>query len=243
MMYASPSTSTVHATRNSVPPALLVSQPNTTPVPAAACRDPLEKLGTMVAYERNQTIYFEGDEAEHCFRVRSGAVRLCKVTEDGRRQIAAFLTAGDLFGWVENGEYSFSAEAVTDAKVEKFQRSRIDRAMTEDRALGRRIMAMLSSQLACAHQHVVLLGRLTAYERVATFLLDLARRRRQSRPDDGIVEVPMNRRDLADYLGLTVETVSRVMNGLKRKGVIFFTAPEDVYLKQSEALERMAVAA
>jgi len=98
--------------------------------------------------------------------------------------------------------------------------------MTEDSALGRRIMAVLSNQLACAYQHVVLLGRLTAYERVATFMLDLARRRRQSTHDDRTVELPMTRRDLADYFGLTVETVSRVMSGLKRKGVIFFTDPK-----------------
>jgi CRP-like cAMP-binding protein len=242
-MHASPFAAAVPATRSSTPPVLPASRSDTTPAPVAAGRDPLEALGTMVAYDRNRTIYFEGDEAEHCFRVRSGTVRLCKVTEDGRRQIAAFLMAGDLFGWVEEGEYTFSAEAVTDAKIEKFQRSRIDRAMAQDPALGRRIMAVLSSQLACAHQHVVLLGRMTAYERVATFLLDLARRRRPAARDSRNVELAMSRRDLADYLGLTVETVSRVMNGLKRKGVIFFTAPEDVHLKQSEALERMALAA
>ncbi len=241
-MYAPSAISALPATRSSVPPLRLASEPSVTS-PIASCPDPLAPLGTMIAYRRNQTIYFEGDEAEHCFRVRSGTVRLCKVTEDGRRQIAAFLTAGELFGWAEEGEYSFSAEAVTDAKVEKFQRRRIDRATTDDSALGRRIMGVLSSQLACAHQHVVLLGRMTACERVANFLVDLARRRRQSSLDDRNVELAMNRRDLADYLGLTVETVSRVMNGLKRKGVICFTDPEDVHLKGSAALERMALAA
>jgi CRP/FNR family transcriptional regulator, nitrogen fixation regulation protein len=237
-MYASSFAATVPATRGSAPAHLVLGRSGS--IPGSA--DALEQLGATITYKREQAIYFEGDEAENCYRVRSGTVRLCKVTEDGRRQIAAFLTAGDFFGWDE-GEYGFSAEAVTDAKVEKFQRRRIDRAMTDDPALGRRIMAVLSGQLSCAHQHVMLLGRMTAYERVATFLLDLAGRRRQSPEGDRTVELAMNRRDLADYLGLTVETVSRVMNGLKRKGVIFFTAPEDVHLKQSDALERMALAA
>jgi CRP/FNR family transcriptional regulator len=242
-MHATSAIRALPATLSSAPPASFSNVPKATLAPSASSADPLAPLGTTITYGRNQTIYFEGDEAEHCFRVRSGTVRLCKVTEDGRRQIAAFLTAGDLFGWVEEGEYRFSAEAVTDAKVEKFSRRRIDQATTADPAMGRRIMAVLSAQLACAHQHVVLLGRLTAYERVATFLLDLARRRRQPGRDDRNVELAMNRRDLADYLGLTVETVSRVMNGLKRKGLIFFSDPEDVQLKQSDALERMALAA
>ena len=149
-------------------------------------------------YERNRTIYFEGDDADSCFRVRSGTVRLCKVTEDGRRQIAAFLTAGDLFGWAEGSAYVFSAEAVTDVTVEKFQRCRVDRAAMEDPAMGHRILAIVARQLACARQHVVLLGRMTACERIATFLLDLARRQRRPGADDRTIELAMNRRDLAD---------------------------------------------
>jgi CRP-like cAMP-binding protein len=242
-MYSTSSVSAVTALRGPVPFAPAVGRPSAASAPSATCHDALAPFGTTVAYERNRTIYFEGDEAEHCFRVRSGTVRLCKVTEDGRRQIIAFLRVGDLFGWFEEGAYRFSAEAVSDVVVEKFQRRRIDRATTESPALGRGIIAMLSSQLAGAHQHAVLLGRMTAYERVASFLLDLARRGRQAPQGDRIVGLSMNRRDLADYLGLTVETVSRVMNGLKRKGIIFFTAPDDVHLKQSDTLERMALAA
>lgn len=240
-MQASSISIAAHVTRNPAAAALYAVWPMS--ASADTARDPLERLGATVRYERNRTIYFEGDEAASCFRVRSGTVRLCKMTEDGRRQIAAFLTAGDVFGWVDGSVYNFSAEAVTDVTLEKFQRQRIDRAIAEDPAMGRRILALLSSQLADAHDHLLLLGRMTAYERIATFLLDLAKRQRKSGPAGGPIELPMNRRDLADYLGLTVETVSRVMNALKRKGVIFFSSPEDVELKQNAALQRLAMAA
>jgi len=208
--------------------------------PAAPANvDPLDRLGAAAKFEKNRTIYFEGDEAEHCYRVKSGTVRLCKVTEDGRRQIAAFLTEGDLFGWTDHGFYGFSAEAVTDVTLEKFSRARVEEAAKASPALGRRVLTLLSTQLASAHDHLLLLGRMTAAERIASFLLDLVRRQHKG----GSVALAMCRKDVADYLGLTVETVSRTMSALKRKGIISFAEPENVQLKQSGALERLAMAA
>ena len=211
------------------------------PVPAApaAAVDPLDRLGAPMKAEKNRTIYFEGDEAAHCYKVTGGTVRLCKVTEDGRRQIAAFLTAGDLFGWTDQDFYNFSAEAVTDVTLQKFSRARVEESAKANPALGRRVLTLLSTQLASAHDHLLLLGRMTAAERIASFLLDLVRRQRHG----GSIELAMNRKDVADYLGLTVETVSRTMSALKRKGIIFFAEPENVQLKQSTALERLAMAA
>lgn len=205
--------------------------------------DPLDRLGAVARYAKNRTIYYEGDEADHYFKVRSGTVRLCKVTEDGRRQIAAFLTAGDLFGWTDQAFYSFSAEAVTEVTVEKFQRQRIEESVRANPSLGRRILMLLSNQLASAHEHLLLLGRMTASERIAVFLLDLARRQRAANGAAATIELAMSRKDMADYLGLTVETVSRTMSALKRKGIISFAVPESVQLKQSTALERLAMAA
>jgi CRP-like cAMP-binding protein len=201
--------------------------------------DPLDRLGTRATFEKNRTIYFEGDDAEHCYKVRSGTVRLCKVTEDGRRQIAAFLTAGDLFGWTDQDVYNYSAEAVTDVTLEKFSRARIEDSVKASPTLGRRVLTLLSGQLASAHDHLLLLGRMTASERIATFLLDLVRRQRGA----ASIELAMSRKDVADYLGLTVETVSRTMSALKRKGIIAFTEPEHVELRQNTTLERLAMAA
>jgi CRP/FNR family transcriptional regulator len=213
------------------------------PLAPAGEANPMERLGSPVNYDKNRTIYFEGDEATHYFRVRSGMVRLSKVTEDGRRQIAAFLTAGDLFGWTDQDAYNYSAEAVTDATVEKYSRVRIEESVKANPSLGRSILGLLSGQLALAQDHLLLLGRMTASERIATFLLDLVRRQRSAGAAGSDIELPMNRKDVADYLGLTVETVSRTMSALKRKGIIAFAEPESVQLKQSTALERLAMAA
>ena len=103
-------------------------------------------------------------------------------------------------------------------------------------------MRYSSTQLASAHDHLLLLGRMTAAERIATFLLDLVRRQHCA-GNGGSIELAMSRKDVADYLGLTVETVSRTMSALKRKGIIAFADPENVQLKQSSALERLAMAA
>lgn len=214
-------------------------QPVSASPAAAAPADPLNRLGTTTKCGKNHTIYFEGDEAEHCYKVKSGTVRLCKVTEDGRRQIAAFLTEGDLFGWTDHGFYGFSAEAVTDVTLEKYCRARVDEAAKASPALGRCVLGLLSSQLASAHDHLLLLGRMTAAERIASFLLELVRRQHNG----GSIALAMSRKDVADYLGLTVETVSRTMSALKRKGIISFAEPENVELRQSRALERLAMAA
>lgn len=239
-MYAT-TNSAIAATRNSVPPALISSYGrNSASGPES---DALNRLGTTARYENNRTIYYESDEADYYYKVRSGTVRLCKVTEDGRRQIAAFLVPGDLFGWADGDAYNFSAEAVSNVTVEKYPRRRVEETVKADPNMGRHVLAFLSSQLTSAHDHLLLLGRMTAAERIAAFLLALAGRQRRVAGDGAAIELPMNRRDIADYLGLTVETVSRTMSEMKRKGIISFTEPEHIRLNQSSTLERMAMAA
>lgn len=205
--------------------------------------DPLLQVAAVVTYPKNQTIYYEGDEAEYSFRVLSGTARLCKVTEDGRRQIAAFPTAGDFFGWADQETYNFSAEAVTAVTVEKYVRRRVEEAMRSDPSTSRRVLALLSSQLASAQDHLLLLGRMTAEERVAAFLLEWAKQCGDTRAAKTTVELPMNRRDIADYLGLTIETVSRTLSAMKRDGLISLSSTDHVRLNRWAALERLATAA
>ncbi|MFZ5791041.1 MAG: helix-turn-helix domain-containing protein [Pseudomonadota bacterium] len=206
--------------------------------------DPLPQIAVMMKYAKNQTIYYEGDEAGYNFKVLSGTVRLCKVTEDGRRQIAAFPTAGDFFGWADQGTYNYSAEAVTDVVLERYARRQVEEAVKSNPRTSHRVLALLSSQLASAQDHLLLLGRMTAEERVATFLLEWAKQ-----CDDAMeakattVELPMNRRDIADYLGLTIETVSRTLSAMKRDGHISLSSTDNVRLNHRHVLERLATAA
>jgi CRP/FNR family transcriptional regulator, nitrogen fixation regulation protein len=206
--------------------------------------DPLTQIALTVEYPRNRTIYYEGDEAQHHFKVLSGTVRLCKLTEDGRRQIAAFPTVGDLFGWAGQDTRNYSAEAVTDVILEKYHRRRIEESVTSNPSTGYRVLTMLSSQLTSAHDHFLLLGRMSAAERIAAFLLELARRQGGLGAEEVTsIALPMNRKDIADYLGLTIETVSRTMNAMKRSGLISFTNAGSVRLNHCDGFERFAPAA
>ena len=205
--------------------------------------DPMERVGLGVEFRKSQTIYHEGDEARRCFMIVSGVVRLCKVTEDGRRQIAAFLTAGDFFGWANRDHYSYSAEAVTLVSAVSYSRRRVEELVRTDPVVGSRVLVLLSSQLTLAHDHLLLLGRMTATERISAFLLTLTRRRAGYRLDATTVELPMTRRDIADHLGLTIETVSRTMSAMKREGVLTFNGSDSVRLNGLGTLECMATAA
>lgn len=198
---------------------------------------------TRVSFLKDRTIYFEGDDASHHYRVVSGTVRLCKVTEDGRRQIVAFPTAGDCFGWTGWDSYCHSAEAVTPVVLEKISRRSIEEAVQSNPGLGRGVLAMLSDQLMSAHNHFLLLGRMTAAERIAAFLVELARRQDRLDDEGGTIDLPMSRIDIADYLGLTIETVSRTISAMKRDGLISATALGSIRLGRSEALEQLALAA
>ncbi|HKD22457.1 MAG TPA: helix-turn-helix domain-containing protein, partial [Rhizomicrobium sp.] len=135
-----------------------------------------------------------------------------------RRQIAEFLQAGDFFGFELRDSYALTAEALEDAVVVRFARSRLDRLSEERRDVQRQMITLLSRDLCATQDHLLLLGRQTAKERVASFLLILAAR--ANAKNGTTLEVPMCRQDIADYLGLTIETVCRAISELKRSRMI-----------------------
>jgi CRP/FNR family transcriptional regulator len=194
----------------------------------------------MLRVPKNRTIFYQDDEADCYFKVVSGVVRLCKITEDGRRQIAAFLFPGDFFGWSGGDTHTYSAEAVSEVTLERFARGKTEERMQMDFRVGRRLMALLCSELAAAQEHLLLLGRMTAKERIARFLVDLVRRQQGEKPAATGIELPMSRADVADYLGLTIETVSRTLSGLKRNGVIDLPSAEKVRVLRFDALDAAA---
>jgi CRP/FNR family nitrogen fixation transcriptional regulator len=176
----------------------------------------LERFGTRHVFKRNEEVFAEGDGAEHWYKVVAGTVRTCRVLMDGRRHVGAFHYAGDFFGTEAPASRAMSAEAIDDVVVMRYPRKAIERVAEEDPALARRIREMAYESLAAAQDRMLLLGRKTAPERVASFLLDLAERADRQRR----IELPMTRYDIADFLGLTIETVSRVLSSFKRAGTI-----------------------
>ena len=198
--------------------------------------DPVRQLGTTHVLARGEELFAEGDACEFFYKVVSGTVRTYKLLSDGRRQIDAFHLAGDLFGLEASGEHRFSAEAVDGATVLAFGRNRLDALTHENPVFGDLVMSSMIRNLERAQDHMLLLGRKTAQEKIATFLLDLADRMTK----DDHFELPMQRTDIADHLGLTIETVSRTLTQFARAGMIKLAASSrSVILADRPALETL----
>jgi CRP/FNR family transcriptional regulator, nitrogen fixation regulation protein len=175
---------------------------------------------TRRTFAKGDELFAEGDRAECFYKVVSGTVRTCKLLSDGRRQIDAFHVPGDMFGLEHGNDHRFTAEAVDDVVVEAYRRSHFTSLVHDHPAFGDQLMSSMLASLDRAHEHTVLLGRKTAQEKMATFLLDMAER--FNRNDH--VDLPMPRTDIADHLGLTIETVSRTLTQMVRDGLIKLAA-------------------
>jgi CRP/FNR family nitrogen fixation transcriptional regulator len=193
----------------------------------------LEGIGARRSFARDGEIYAEDDPADCWYKVVSGTVRICKLMADGRRHIAEFCYAGDCFGLDSEAWRTFSAEAVGDVIVLRFMRAATERLIDERPELARRMCNMTLRNLAHAQTRMLLLGRMTAVERVASFILELAERRDVQR----VLDVPMSRNDIADYLGLTIETVCRVLSVFKRQRAIAIPSPHRIEICDRETLE------
>jgi len=200
---------------------------------------PLEAVSTLSRFCRNQTIFNEGDDARYSYKVVEGGVRLCKVRSDGRRQIAEFLLPGDMFGFEFGDEHSLTAEALCDVVVMRCPRNHVERLSEELPGVRHQLMSLLRRELSAAQDHLVMLGRQTAKERVASFLLLLAERRSDA-GEDIALDLPMGRQDIADYLGLTIETVCRALTDLKRERLIAIPNRHQVVIRDLSALEGVA---
>jgi CRP/FNR family transcriptional regulator, nitrogen fixation regulation protein len=169
-------------------------------------------------YKKGTEIYGEREPAEYVYQVKAGAVRSHKLLSDGRRQIGAFHLAGDIFGLENGGEHRFTAEAIVDTTVRLIKRHSLEIVAESDPIVARNLLNMTTTNLQHAEDHMLLLGRKTSLERVAAFLLEMDKRLTAA----GVLALPMSRRDIADYLGLTLETVSRALSRLHELGILGF---------------------
>jgi len=201
-------------------------------------RDPLGQsmrlMGAVMSFPRNTEIFGENEPADYVYRVVSGSVRTYKILNDGRRQVGGFYLPGDTFGLQFADEHTFSAEAITDAKVLVVKRSALTALAGRDAAIGRELFAVTGRELRRVQDRVLLLVK-SAQERVAGFLLEMAERACAG----NIVELPMSRQDIADYLGLTIETISRTLTGLENVAAIEVPTSRRIVLRNRSALNRM----
>jgi len=199
--------------------------------------DALDRLGSRLQIAQNQTIFTEGEPVDHAYKIVSGVVRLCKHLPDGGRQIAQFLFPGDYFSFVSLGDHGFSAEAVSDVTLLSFQQKQIERLCRDRPDLRTRLFEILSQRVCDIQKHLTMVGRQTARARVAAFLLLLAER---SSADGMRLDVSMNRQDIADYVSLTMETVSRTLSLLKRSRLIEAPVLHRIELRNVDALRVLA---
>ena len=195
---------------------------------------PIEMMGAPMTFPRNGEIYGEGEPADYVYKVVTGTVRTYKVLADGRRQIGAFYLPGDVFGLEVGAEHSFSAEAITASKVLVAKRSALMNLASRDSGVARELWTLTGQELARVQEHILLLVK-TAQERVVGFLFEMAARR----PAGDTVELPMSRQDIADYLGLTIETVSRTLTSLEHEAAIELPNSRRVVLRNRPALDGM----
>ena len=189
---------------------------------------------------RGRALFYDDEAARHFFEIVSGTVRCYRLIQDGRRQIHRFAAAGDLLGLSCEHSYGYSAEAVTNVVARRHPLAPLDSAMDGDAELRRRVLQALRDELAATRTHMMLLGRMSAAEKLASFLLALARR---SPAPGAYIELPMTRSDIADYLGLTIETVSRKLNELQALGLIRLDTPSRIRITDGGRVEALAEAA
>ncbi len=185
-------------------------------------------------------LFDEAQPAEHVFNVTAGAVKVYKLLADGRRQMTGFLFPGDFLGLANEETYAYSAEAVTHTVLCRFPRPKLERLLERYPKMEHRLLGMASHELAVAQEQMLLLGRKSAREKIASFLLMLSRRAVQRGQNGDPVAVSMSRNDIGDYLGLTTETVSRTFTQLKKGGTISLLPGGKVELSDRPRLEDIA---
>ena len=194
-----------------------------------------------VTIKSHRLMFVETEPAKSLFNVTEGVVKIYKMMADGRRQVTGFLFPGDFLGLVHNESYAYSAETVTETTLCQFPRSRLEALLDELPNLELRLFGMASHELAAAQDQMLLLGRKSASERVASFLLMLSKVTERQGHLGNLIVIPMTRTDIADYLGLTIETVSRTLTKFNSRHLIHLMDDKQVQLVDPAALYKMSV--
>jgi CRP/FNR family transcriptional regulator len=198
------------------------------------CKQPVEKFAS------GATVVWQGDIASSVFEVVEGVLRVCRLLSDGRRVITGFLYPGDLIGVSLQNHYLYTVETVSKTRLRRFGRNRFQEEINRSAALRPQLFARLCDEMAAAQDQMVLLARKNAEERVCSMLLAITRRMRSAGRPATTIDIPMTRLDMADYLGLTLETVSRTMTSLASRGVIAANGRHSVTIRRPNELVLLA---
>ena len=200
----------------------------------------LAHLTTPVEVEAHRTFIMAGEPANYLFNITEGVVKVYRLLPDGRQQITGFLFPGDFLGLATGNVYAFSAEAVTPVRYCRFARKPLEQFLGEAPKMERQLLTIASNELAAAQEQMVLLGRKTAREKLASFLITLSHRMLRLGKLEDELDLPMSRADIADYLGLTTETVSRTFTHFRTAGLIELPKAGGARLRNRGALAKIS---
>ncbi|ACL60980.1 helix-turn-helix domain-containing protein [Methylobacterium nodulans] len=197
-------------------------------------------LGRPVeSFEAGETVFWQGEAAREVFELAEGCLRLCRILPDGRRVVTGFIYAGAVVGVAVGSRHDCSAEAVTPVRLRRIDRRAFHAEVDRSDELRPQLLAMIQAEVSAAQAHIIMLGCKTAEERVATFLVTVAQRTGADLKSPVQIQLPMTRRDIADFLGLTLETVSRIMSKFKRDGLIAPVVQRTIRLRRMQFLQEL----
>ncbi len=194
-----------------------------------------------VSFEKSflnkQNIFLQNDQSDYLYNITEGNVKIYQLLDDGRIQIIGFLYPGDFFGSYRNNKYNYCAEAIGDLKTCVFNQKILDKYLDENPILAKELLHKTSFELTLAQDRLTVLGKLNAAERLVKFLLNISEQRNRIGWKNNPISLPMTRQDIADYLGITIETVSRELTNLKTSNIIKIITSKQIYLSNTEELK------
>jgi CRP/FNR family transcriptional regulator, anaerobic regulatory protein len=206
----------------------------------AAALDEISSESERVSLPARTCIFREGDPAGRVYSLIEGTAKLTRLLPDGKQQVVGFRFAGDLIGYTTRKDYPFDAELLTDARLCRLDRPQLDRLLRRLPLLERRMLDLCVQELAATQEQLVTVGRRSAEARVAAFLLSLVEAGRRRGRCEPLLDMPMTRADIADFLGLTLETVSRSLTAFRKRGWTREPGHQRMELLKPEALRALA---
>ena len=203
---------------------------------------PEEKLKTFAKisdekeFEDKDTIFLQQEQSKNLYNITKGNVKIYRLLSDGRIQIIGFLYPGDFFGSYKKEKYNYSAESIGDLRLCVFNQQSLDDYLEENMSLAKELLHMTSHELTLAQDRMMVLGKMNASERVAKFILNISDQRLRIGWQNNPISIPMTRQDIADYLGLTLETISREFTKLKAANTIKFLTPKQIFITDRDKL-------
>jgi len=199
----------------------------------------LEQISRHVRIGKNELLFYEGEPAEYAYLLYQGCIKLSKDLPDGRCEIVDFKLPTGFLGLINSGQYAYTAEAVKESVVCRILRSDLQKLYRKNPEIEDKILNLVSEELNAAMSQMLLLGRMTAVEKLVTFLLTFAERCKRLGLSNSHINLPMGRHDIADYLGLTTESVSRIFSRLKEDGFVNLPTRHEIIIHDKEKLQNL----